>query len=671
MVILMNKDNPQLLLPQKFQPRAQRLRSYDPEDRGENMKNNARFRNVSWLAILLLILMLTPAMLPALEPPRPGEIEQLRRTGEFARRDAFAQSLGNHKVKPALLRKTIERIRNSRTSTMGIPEGSPLTFPAAPAAPPPAWKGMPTTGNIRTFALLIDFSDYPHDSLNNQGAIHSKLFDTGEPLAFPYDSLAAYYRRSSYGLLELSGGTTFEWYTTSYNRSTIVQTDTGRENLIKEVLNYYDSLGHDFSQYDNDGDGTIDFFIVIWTGPDTGWANFWWPYQAHFYDSTYTLDGKTLWDYSWQWEADPDPAYEGIFYADVAIHEMGHGLGLPDYYDYDNTVGPSGGVGWIDMMDDTWGDHNCFSKWLLGWITPTVVARGGKTLDLPPSGSSPSAVLVMPGISTDNVFGEYFLVQNRYRVGNDNMAGLGAEEEFPGDGLLIWHVDARLDGSGYNFLYNNSYTSHKLLRLMEADGLEQIEQELGADAGDYYTPGTSFGDGSFPSSKDYAGQTTGVEVSSIVQNGETYSAWISSPPGSSFVGVFRDGVWYMDMDGNGAWNPANDTFTYFGLPGDVPVTGDWDNTITTKIGVFRNGVWYLDMDGDGAWNPANDTFTYFGLPGDAPVTGDWDGTGATKIGVFRDGVWYLDTNGNGLWDAGADTFTYFGLPGDTPVTGQW
>jgi len=137
------------------------------------------------------------------------------------------------------------------------------------------------------------------------------------------------------------------------------------------------------------------------------------------------------------------------------------------------------------------------------------------------------------------------------------------------------------------------------------------------------------------------------------------------------IGVFRNGQWYLDANGNGAWDAGTDTLTTFGLPGDIPVTGDWNGTGTTKIGVFRNGVWYLDTNGNGVWDAGTDTFTTFGLPGDVPVTGDWTATGTTKIGVFRNGEWYMDANGNGVWDAGTDTLTTFGLAGDQPITGAW
>ncbi len=104
----------------------------------------------------------------------------------------------------------------------------------------------------------------------------------------------------------------------------------------------------------------------------------------------------------------------GAYLPQVDIHETGHLLGLPDYYDYDASNGPKGGVGGWDMMDSNWGDHNAFSKYLLGWIDPIVISSGTQEIILPPSGttSSDNAVLIMPGAVPDS-FGEFFLVQYR------------------------------------------------------------------------------------------------------------------------------------------------------------------------------------------------------------------------------------------------------------------
>jgi M6 family metalloprotease-like protein len=375
---------------------------------------------------------------------------------------------------------------------------------------------MPSTGNVKILAMLIEFTDQAHS--NSRADIHARLFGPADATRPPpYDSLAEYYSRASYNQLDLHGGNTLDWYQAPYARSTVPQTTTGRENLIKEVLNHYDAQGHDFSQYDNNNDGTIDYFVVIWTGPDNGWANFWWGYQTTFSDAGYMLDGKRLGRYSWQWEANP---IGGTFNPIVVIHETGHALGLPDYYDYDPNVGPDGGLGGLDMMDANRGDHNCFSKWMLEWLTPTVIASGTQTRSLNASGVSQDCVVIWPGLTTGDLFTEYFVVQNRHRVAND--AG-----GMPGDGMLIWHVDAHLNAAGADFSYDNSFTAHKLIRVMEADGLEEIEQNGVGDAGDYYAAGRSFGPSTTPSSARYDGTPSNVEVTNFSAAGSVMTATFS------------------------------------------------------------------------------------------------------------------------------------------------
>ena len=346
----------------------------------------------------------TPTVVRALERPSVGQIEQYKRDGTLAGRVKFAQTLGNHRASPSFVERSHYKLRKLSLQLQGQ---TPSDIDKL-LAPPPAWEGMPTTGNVKILALLIDFPEYPHS--NSASTIDSKLYGGGSG-GYPYESLHNYYDRSSYGQLKIQGST-LGWYRTGYNRVSIVQNTTGRENLIKEVLDDYNAIGHDFTQYDNDGDGAIDYLVVIWSGPHNGWANFWWGYMTTFQDSGYTVDGKRLDTYSWQWEANP---YPGTFDPLVVIHETGHALGLPDLYDYDGSVGPDGGVGRLDMMDANWGDHNCFSKYVLDWITPTSISSGAHTVALNASGSSQDAVVVMPGITAGDQFEEFFMVQNRYR----------------------------------------------------------------------------------------------------------------------------------------------------------------------------------------------------------------------------------------------------------------
>jgi 6-phosphogluconolactonase (cycloisomerase 2 family) len=140
-----------------------------------------------------------------------------------------------------------------------------------------------------------------------------------------------------------------------------------------------------------------------------------------------------------------------------------------------------------------------------------------------------------------------------------------------------------------------------------------------------------------------------------------------NPPSAAAIGVFREGSWYLDFNGNDVWDGCGtDLCVAFGSPGDVPVVGDWNGNGVAKIGVFRNGWWYLDLNGNGVWDGCGtDLCVAFGSPGDIPVVGDW-------IGVFRNGWWYLDLNGNGAWDGCAvDRCVEFGSPGDRPVVSTW
>ena len=140
--------------------------------------------------------------------------------------------------------------------------------------------------------------------------------------------------------------------------------------------------------------------------------------------------------------------------------------------------------------------------------------------------------------------------------------------------------------------------------------------------------------------------------------------------GTDRIGVFRSGYWFLDLNGNGVWDEGVDAAFSFGIPSDIPVTGTWTAGLADSVGVFREGAWHLDLNGNRTWDEADVSY-YFGIPGDLPVTGDWDGSGITKIGVVRGGTWFLDLNGNGTWDEGVDGAYSFGIPGDVPVTGDW
>ncbi|HWE50288.1 MAG TPA: SBBP repeat-containing protein [Bryobacteraceae bacterium] len=118
------------------------------------------------------------------------------------------------------------------------------------------------------------------------------------------------------------------------------------------------------------------------------------------------------------------------------------------------------------------------------------------------------------------------------------------------------------------------------------------------------------------------------------------------------LGLYRQGSFILDLSGHltGVPTGLNDvTYTGFGLSSDIPVAADWNGSGTTKVGVFRNGSWLVDYNGDGLFNGSDRTYTY-GQAGDLPVVGDWDSSGRpSKIGVYRGGVWILDYDGDNAW----------------------
>ena len=158
----------------------------------------------------------------------------------------------------------------------------------------------------------------------------------------------------------------------------------------------------------------------------------------------------------------------------------------------------------------------------------------------------------------------------------------------------------------------------------------------------------------------------------------------SGQAASAAVGVFRAGTWYLDANGNGLWDGCQQDggldlclFNSFGQAGDLAAAGDWNGDGKAKVGVFRNGTWYLDYNGNGLWDGCSVDRCYvgsFGQAGDLAAAGDWNGDGKAKVGVFRNGTWYLDYNGNGLWDGCSVDRCYvgsFGVKGDLPVAGKW
>jgi M6 family metalloprotease-like protein len=466
---------------------------------------------------------------------------------DYAERLARARYLEQHKMSEGLRHRATIKVQRAALEAAGVPPTEAarrLYGGPAYAFPFPAPADLKSSGTVRTLTVLVDFKDHrAGNALPSQKDFYQNTYGIGTQTAqgyVPYESVHAYYSRASEGKVDLQGDV-LDWYHFPKNRKEYEPAkappgpDQDRRQMFLdnkalfdmavEVLKSRDDI-HDYSQYDNDNDGDIDLLTILYAGPSGSWNSFWWAYRWQFFvpeASTITFDGKRIKQFVFQF-IDMRPNTND-FNPRTLIHETGHAFGLADYYDYDPTIGPSGGVGGLDMMDGNWGNHCAFSRWLLDWIKPEVIGSGAPSPKAllasgVASGTGAKAVVVFPGLTdADAPSGELFIIENRHRVGND---GDGAS--MPGDGLLIWHVDATVNSSGDDFEFDNSFTNHKILKLVRADSSTDFDHRERATGGNYFNSPKKFTATSTPNSNGLDGKPTHVSIDDIGGPGSVMSA---------------------------------------------------------------------------------------------------------------------------------------------------
>lgn len=113
---------------------------------------------------------------------------------------------------------------------------------------------------------------------------------------------------------------------------------------------------------------------------------------------------------------------------------------------------------------------------------------------------------------------------------------------------------------------------------------------------------------------------------------------------------------------------------YFGNPGDIAFSGDWDCDGTDTLGLYRQSDGYVYLRNTNTQGVADVTF-YFGNPGDVPIAGDFNGDGCDTVSIYRpsESRFYI-INRLGSRDRGlgrADYSFQFGNPGDKPFVGDF
>jgi M6 family metalloprotease-like protein len=421
-------------------------------------------------------------------------------------------------------KEKVRRVRETRAAVgprLG-PAYSALQLNAAGAA-------LSGTLHIPVLAGLASDQSAPYQQADYQ----RRLFGDGIGSV----SLSEYYAEVSGGVLTVTGVTS-DWVplgnTAAYYELPPGGDAYGRTGeFIRDVL-----LGADphlnFSQFDNDGlddipnsgddDGFVDMVAFIYRSqsrscdgsgilPHRGTYAEWW--DAPFETNDPAANGGFIRVLDYTIQSGAKCGWRGadsIMGSGAIAHEIGHVFGLPDLYDTTPPAGPdSHGIGWWGLMGHG-GEHteispahfSAWSKDYLGWVNVTTVATNSSwQLDAVQTGRSVLRVDV-PGTA------EYFLLANRQAVGSD--------DNLPGPGLLIWHIDDAVE--------HNDDALHKLVDLEEADGRDDLDARRNqGDAGDAYPSGigpdqnTRFDATSYPNSDSNLGAPSGVSITNIVISG--------------------------------------------------------------------------------------------------------------------------------------------------------
>lgn len=258
---------------------------------------------------------------------------------------------------------------------------------------------FPTTGEIKGLVLLVNYQDVQfHLSGDSLRKLFQNRFDGdhyteevnfqeysekfGKTLSLEVSipgSARDYFRDQSMGKFtprfDVIGPVTLDNPRKHYGANT----NSGKGNdknaraMITEACRKaYEQGLTDFTDYDGDGDGIVDFVYVVYAGSDEAQTGFEECVWAHAHEVSLTLDnGMKVKRYACSGELVIDlPVCAGI---GTFVHEFGHILGLPDFY---NTQATDFTMDIWSVMD--YGMYNAegfvpcgytsFERYSLGWL---------------------------------------------------------------------------------------------------------------------------------------------------------------------------------------------------------------------------------------------------------------------------------------------------------------
>ncbi len=392
---------------------------------------------------------------------------------------------------------------------------------------------FPSTGDRKVIVLLVEFPDL-------RATISKENFELllNQPQYNGTGSFKDFYLETSNGKLNLTS-TVYGWIMAEneyryYGRTSSPNYSAAtRELLLDAVAKANDSLGVDFSEYDNDKDGFVDGVIIMHAGlgaeevsaPNSG--DYIWSFRSTLAASLRpTYDSVDIAAFAMFPEKRWNGGNETMVGIGVLSHEFGHLLDLPDLYSTQSTNEGAGnyclmaGGPWLNN-ERTPCLNNAWCRIQMGWVKEEVI-EAVKTYTLPFAVVDSDMVY---RINTERI-NEYYLLENRQRKGFDMYV--------PSRGLAIWHINttrALLLSKASSSLRNNvnNDTSQLGVGLIQADGFRHLEREQNrGDGSDLYPLNTNrnFTPTTSPASNlhfrvNNVRQPSGVAITDIIQQADS------------------------------------------------------------------------------------------------------------------------------------------------------
>jgi M6 family metalloprotease-like protein len=318
---------------------------------------------------------------------------------------------------------------------------------------------FPTQGEAKIAMLYVDFPDCHYQWAPLSDTMYNITFGEEDPSNqnFPNESIRAFYQRTSKHSLDISGQV--YRYTTEHDKE-YYENNAHKRLFVNEVLDAMDDI-IDYSQFDGNDDNVIDTVLI--NVPASAGDDEWWPSASnYYYDFDHMLD-ETYLSYVIIGNAEIKSSSDYANFTATYTHELGHCMGLPDYYLYQesNSEGMHGSAGY-DTMDEIFSDFSCATKLLSGWYKKEQIqvydGSASSTFELKNGQTENGNCVIIPcGELADDYLSEFFILE--YTTLDENNIDIPKSYWWKnyGSGVRVIHVEATSEdnSNGKTFCYRN------------------------------------------------------------------------------------------------------------------------------------------------------------------------------------------------------------------------